>query len=539
MHTLAIPEPEVDPPIPPGRVRWTGARLAVLRWTRLRPRRQRPWAAVAGAAAVLLLGVGAVVVLAGRSGDEPGGAPTASLFAVDEGPASAGHQGDRAPVELGVRFTASVDGAVVALRYFRSDGDDEEHATTLWSPTGEALATTAFVARDRPGWQEAALSEPVALTAGEVYVASYHSAAGYAATVGYFARPRLGSGPIAVPADGTTNSGVFRYGDAPGMPQESWASTNYWVDVVFEPGGVGTDATPPTSAATPRTLPPGMGAPEPSTAAPASTAPGRAAPGVVGFRGERGSLTVIDGPGSAPRGTSWKDSTLIISSGSVTLDRVWVKGSIDFDGSGTLTVTHSVVEASGSAWSVVVGHDPAGELHIRDSTIAWPADVPPPAADWGNGAVHGDSRMVLVRNDISGTPDGVQQGTGNSVFEQNYIHGLRTLPESHNDGIQLYGGPGVVIRGNYIVLDGPSESQNAAVFLSDDGGGFTRPVVDNNYLLGGGFVLRLEDGCEAAVVTGNDFGPLAGYGEVDITPGASVTGWRDNVTAQGVVLPRP
>jgi hypothetical protein len=259
----------------------------------------------------------------------------------------------------------------------------------------------------------------------------------------------------------------------------------------------------------------------------------------VGFRGDRGSLAVIDGKDSAPPGTSWVNGTLVIGSGSVTLTHVWVKGSIDFDGSGTLTVTDSVVQANGSSWSVVLGRNPAGRILISDSTIVWPQDVAPPSDDWGNGAVHGDARMVLRRNDISGTPDGVQQGSGNSTFEGNYIHGLRSLAQSHNDGIQLYGGPNVVIRGNYIVLDGPPEFQNAAVFLSDDGGGFTGPVVDNNYLLGGGYVLRLEDGCKSAVVTANDFGPLAGYGEVDVTAGASVDLWRDNVTATGRLLPRP
>ena len=265
----------------------------------------------------------------------------------------------------------------------------------------------------------------------------------------------------------------------------------------------------------------------------------RAVPGQVGFLGERSSLTVIDGPGSVPPGTAWEDGLLVIRSGDVTLDHVLVEGGIDFYGTGTLTVTESVVESTGGGWAVVMGRDPGGELRISDSTLVWPEDVPEPGDTWGNGAVHGDAAMVLVRNDISGTPDGVQQGTGNSIFEQNYIHDLRTRPWTHNDGIQLYGGPGVVIRGNYIVQEGMTGSENAALFLSDDGDGFIDPVIENNYLSGGGYVLRLEAGCTGADVSGNDFGPVFAYAEVGVDDGASVDLWGDNTAADGAVIPHP
>jgi hypothetical protein len=508
------------------------------------PRGPRRWllAAAVGLLAVVL--VVTVVRLAGSGAG--GGARTAAiggaatLFGSDEAPASTERHEAGRSVELGVRFTASVDGALAGLRYFRTNGDQDAHPATAWSAAGAVLASTTFPATAYIGWQDVKLAAPVQLTAGQVYVVSYHTASGYVADPGYFNKPSAADGPVSTPVDGRESSGVFTYADSPTLPTSSFVGTNYWIDVLFQPGfsGVSQHSTAaPTTGAEPDSD--GVGPTPGSTVAPASTGPGRAAPDQVGFRGDRGSLTVIDGASSAPPGTTWEGGTLVIRSGSVTLDRVWVKGGIDFHGTGTLTVSNSVVQANGASWSVVLGRDFGGELRIRDSTIVWPSDVPPPGDIWGNAAIQGDARMILERNDISGTPDGVQQSSGKSTFDQNYIHDLRTGAGRHNDGIQLYGGPGVVVRGNYIVLDLHSGSVNAAVFLSDDGSGFDKPVIDNNYLVGGGYVLRLEDGCKGAVVTGNDFGPLTGYGNVNVTAGASVARWQDNVNSEGVVLARP
>ncbi|MGY1796323.1 DUF4082 domain-containing protein [Geodermatophilus sp. SYSU D00525] len=493
------------------------------------PGPRRRWLVVVGATAAVLL---ALVLAVAWTGDDPGGTVTpvrpATLFPDGQGPDSDVGHTDGRPVELGIRFTATVDGTLTGLRFYRAAGDGAAHAATVWSSTGAVLGEATFPSRDTPGWQETPLDRPVPLTAGGVYVASYHADGGYVASLGWFRQPLPDPGPVAVVADG--GAGVFRYSDVPVLPDGTYDAANYWIDVLFVPAGQATGPAPadpgsPTSAPAPAPTGPG--------------ASGRAAPGEVGFRGDRGDLTVVDGPDSAPPGTSWQDGTLVVLGDEVTLDHVWVRGSVVLPGPGVLTITDSVVEANGAAWSVVLAEDAAGELRISDSTIVWPEDVPSPAGDWGNGAVHGNAQMVLLRNDISGTPDGIQQGTGSSRFEENVVHDLRSLPGSHNDGIQLYGGDDVVVRGNHIVLDGPAENQNAAVFLSDDGGGFTAPVVADNYLVGGGFVLRLEAGCVGADVTGNDFGPLDGYGEVDVAPGASVDAWEDNVTADGSVLPRP
>ena len=99
---------------------------------------------------------------------------------------------------------------------------------------------------------------------------------------------------------------------------------------------------------------------------------------------------------------------------------------------------------------------------------------------------------------------------------------------------------GCDLSGNHIELNGYRGTENAAVFLSDDGNGFTAPQVTDNYLSGGGFQLRFEAGVANAIAIGNDFGPLAGgWGEVLVSPGATVTRFEDNRSSTGALLPTP
>lgn len=268
-------------------------------------------------------------------------------------------------------------------------------------------------------------------------------------------------------------------------------------------------------------------------------------PGEVGFLGNQSSLRVIDSTATAPPGTTWSNNTLRVDGANVTLEQVWVKGSIDYYGSGTLQVRDSIVQANGSSWSIIMGRTPGARVDVRDSDLLWPSNVPAPGPTWGNGAVHGDASHTLIRNDISGTPDGVQQSGGDSTYAQNWIHDLRmygSYPNnSHNDGMQFYEGANFRVVYNYIELNGyDGTHQNAAVFFSDDGGGTPSPRITGNYLSGGGYQLRLEDGTTQAIVTDNVFGPIdGGFGHASIQPGATVKVWDDNVDTNGNPVPQP
>ena len=144
---------------------------------------------------------------------------------------------DTSAVELGVRFRATTDGYVPGLRFYKAVGDVGPYVVNLWTGEGERLGS-AVVGTSGTGWIRVDFPRPLALRANQVYVASYFAPrGGYPADVGYFARAGVRSGPLEAFADDATgHNGVYRYGDAGGFPDQSYESSNYWVDVVFVPG---------------------------------------------------------------------------------------------------------------------------------------------------------------------------------------------------------------------------------------------------------------------------------------------------------------
>ncbi|MCA1466256.1 DUF4082 domain-containing protein, partial [Bradyrhizobium sp. NBAIM18] len=79
------------------------------------------------------------------------------------------------PVEVGVKFTASVNGTITGLRFYKGSLNTGPHIADLWSSTGTLLATATFTNETASGWQQVNFSTPVAITAGTTYVASYHT----------------------------------------------------------------------------------------------------------------------------------------------------------------------------------------------------------------------------------------------------------------------------------------------------------------------------------------------------------------------------
>jgi hypothetical protein len=189
-----------------------------------------------------------------RSPDDPN---AQSLFndIVPDNPAA----NDGAPVELGTVFRPSKDGQVTAIRFFKGAGNAGTHTGSIWSSTGQRLATVTFSNESATGWQTATLSAPLRVTAGTSYVVSYYAPQGhYAYTSGFFANAHT-SGALTAPAG---DNGKYVYGAGGGFPNDSWASTNYFVDVVFtpDPAVVSITSRTPASGATdvPRTAKPSV-----------------------------------------------------------------------------------------------------------------------------------------------------------------------------------------------------------------------------------------------------------------------------------------
>ncbi|WP_121252817.1 DUF4082 domain-containing protein [Solirubrobacter pauli] len=155
--------------------------------------------------------------------------------------------GDAAPIEVGVKFRASVLGTVSGIRFYKGAANTGTHVGSLWDANGQILANATFQSESASGWQSVTFSSPVTIQPNTTYIASYHAPNGhYSATRDYFWRINspgpsgggtYGAPPLqALKATGTTQvNGVFAYSGGPTFPDQSYAAANYWVDVSFTP----------------------------------------------------------------------------------------------------------------------------------------------------------------------------------------------------------------------------------------------------------------------------------------------------------------
>ncbi len=141
--------------------------------------------------------------------------------------------GDTTSVNLGVKFTSTVNGHVTGIRFLKAATNTGTHVASLWSATGALLAQTPFTGETTSGWQTALFTTPVAITAGTTYIASYLAPNGhYSASQNGFASA-VTNGPLQALANGTSANGVYAYGSGSSLPNLSYNATNYWVDVLF------------------------------------------------------------------------------------------------------------------------------------------------------------------------------------------------------------------------------------------------------------------------------------------------------------------
>ena len=137
-------------------------------------------------------------------------------------------QSDMSSVELGIEFSASTSGTITGIRFWKDSVNIGTHTAHLWSSSGKLLASATFVNETASGWQEALFSQPIQITAGTTYVASYHCNQDYSEADGYFATA-LTNGALTAPV----NAGVYAYNTNAVFPTSVFESANFWVDVLF------------------------------------------------------------------------------------------------------------------------------------------------------------------------------------------------------------------------------------------------------------------------------------------------------------------
>lgn len=145
---------------------------------------------------------------------------------------------DATPVEVGVKFRADSNGLITGLRFYKASKNVGTHVGHIWSSTGVQLGSATFTSESASGWQQVSFSTPIQVSANTTYVASYYSPSGhYSADTNYFATTGVDSPPLHALANGIDGpNGLYLYtsNQNGGFPSNTYASTNYWVDVVFQ-----------------------------------------------------------------------------------------------------------------------------------------------------------------------------------------------------------------------------------------------------------------------------------------------------------------
>ncbi|MBY5361523.1 DUF4082 domain-containing protein [Rhizobium leguminosarum] len=169
-------------------------------------------------------------------GTPPGGGTTSSLFTgADTSGVTAAN--DANSVELGVKFIASASGQITGLTYYRSAQDTGTHVGSLWTASGQLLGQATFINETASGWQTVSFTQPISITSGTTYVASYHSNGFYSASANYFTTDHM-SGALTAPSSAASGgNGLYAYGSGSLFPTASYNASNYWVDVLYQQGG--------------------------------------------------------------------------------------------------------------------------------------------------------------------------------------------------------------------------------------------------------------------------------------------------------------
>ena len=304
----------------------------------------------------------------------------------DGTPTGSSESSDPNAQTTGVRFQASSSGYITGVRFYKEPDDTGAHTGSLWSSTGQLLASGTFSGETASGWQELDFSSPVAVTAGTTYVASYFSSTGYPAYTAQGLASAVTNGPLTALAGG----GVYAYGSSNTFPTSTYNNNNYWVDVVYSP-----------------------------TAAP--TVPG--APSGVSATGGNGSATVSWTAPSNTGGSAITSYTVTPYIGSVTQTPVTVSGNPP----ATSTTVTGLTNGTSYTFTVSAANAVGTGQASAPSNAVTPAVSPPcPCSIWQDGTPAGS----FDPND----PDAQTVGVQFRASSDGFIAGVRFYKEPDDTG---------------------------------------------------------------------------------------------------------
>lgn len=424
-------------------------------------------------------------------------------------------------VELGVRLQTRVAGRVEGVLFYKGALNTGVHTGTLWSASGKPLATGTFTGETSTGWQTLRFSTAVPVAAGARLVVSYHTASGhYAATSGYFRHHVVLTASLRAPAN---VNGVYAYGS--GFPTHTYHSSNYWVDVLFQPSPAAspptpaslpstvTPSSPPTPASLPSTTPATvtpsspatptptttLGSPTPTpTASPSPTSAQASGtdcaqdPSSCGFpdstnTGVPSGTTLINVPAQETSGPGWSwngQGDVVVTGQGAVIDGLNVDGDIEVEAN-DVTIERTKITQTGDWWAIGLYH--ADNTTIEDTTITSTTDSGPDRLEVGIKDVYGDtSGTQILRTNISDADTAIQ--IANGVIEDNYLHDFGYKSGDHVNGISVGGGDltSMLIQHNTILNQ---VGQTDAIALFQDFGDEANKTINDNLLAGGDYAL--------------------------------------------------
>lgn len=150
---------------------------------------------------------------------------------------------DGQPLELGIKFKSSSNGFITGIRFYKQSGNSGTHIGELYDSAGKRLAAATFTAETATGWQTVLFASPIAIVSDATYTASYYSPSGaYSDTNNGLSAAVVNSQLTAL-----ASGGVYIYSKTPAFPVNTFAASNYWVDVVYSSGGTVVPPPPPAN----------------------------------------------------------------------------------------------------------------------------------------------------------------------------------------------------------------------------------------------------------------------------------------------------
>lgn len=485
---------------------------------------------------------------------------------------SGAYEADYNSVELGTRFTPTVSGQAVGVRFYKAAEDSSSHTGALWSASGTKLASVKFSNESASGWQSAGFASPVNLVAGTSYVVSYHTSDGYFATANF-------SGSSVTPdlSVPSVNAGVYRYGTKSGFPTSTWNSSMYWADVAFVPSSSSTpvpstttsstSATPtatvsstPTATVSSTTPVPTVTsttpAPTTTTTTPAptttTTVPSTgqtncaAKPSDCGYpdatnTGVQDTSVLRRVPQDITSGPGWFYDTrgwITADTDGAVVENIITTTSVEVQAN-NVTVRNNVFNTGGDGWAVAIRH--ASGTIVTGNTIGILGGSPRLMV--GVKDIYGDaSNTQVTHNNIQNTSTGVQTYEG--LIGDNYIHDMGYQSGDHINGTTSNGSTTpLTIRHNTVFNQ---YDQTDAISLFQDFGIEANRTITDNLVAGGGYTIYGGDNERYGktyniVITNNRFskkffpnsgyyGPLAAFDSSGSGNVYSGNYWDENLT---------